>query len=183
MAGNQHSGRRGNTTQAHIVKGTFRKDRHGEQVTPEAPKGRPKRPKRLQADAMAAQEWARMVARLEELGTLTVVDDAALYQYCRLFAETEQHAVTQAEVSASVQILEENIGDLKGADQMAAFQEIAKMRKLAASYATQIRSGRMGIRQWLVEFGLTPSARSRVKLPPSKPASKVDQFRNAKAGQ
>ncbi len=179
MAGTAHSGGRGKrSAQAHLVMGTFRPDRHGDDVTADPPKGRPSMPKLLTGDALA--EWDRMVGRLEVSGTLSVVDDAVLYQMARLFEETEQAAVTRDEVSASAKILEENIGDLQGAELVAAFQEIGKMRRLEAGYATQIRQGRMAIRQYLVELGQTPSARSRVKATPTKQLSKTEQFRQRK---
>jgi hypothetical protein len=94
--------------------------------------------------------------------------------------EIEAYSETRSEVTAAVRILEENIGDLKGSDLVAAFQEISKLRKLEASYATHIRGGRMAMRQWLVELGLTPVARSRVQPAPQKPRSTVDEFRAAK---
>jgi P27 family predicted phage terminase small subunit len=123
----------------------------------------PTPPKPLEGDAL--QEWLRMVDRLTELGTLTALDDAILYQHCRLFADTEAIAVSQLEVAGSVTILEENIGDMKGADLVAAFQEISKLRQLEARYTSQIRQRRLALRTFLVELGLTPSARGRVKLP------------------
>jgi hypothetical protein len=42
---------------------------------------------------------------------------------------------------------------------------------IAIAKATRdLRQGHMAIRQYLVEFGMTPSARTRVKLPPAAPA-------------
>ena len=181
MAGNANSGGRNKlSTQAHIVKGTFQPCRHGDHSAPEPPKGRPELPEPLEGRGLA--EWERMVARLEQSGTLSRVDDAAIYQYARLYAETEQIAEDREHLEAAIQRLEENLGDFEGEDFIRLAQEITQQRKLAAKCTDQMRSGRMGIRQWLVEFGMTPAARSRVKLPPQKPQSKVDQFRNAKAG-
>lgn len=105
-----------------------------------------------------------MVVRLKASRTLSTVDDAVLYQYCRLFAETEELAVTQAETGASVDILEENLSGLEGAELVQAFQEITKLRQLESRYGTQIRQGRLALRTYLVEFGMTPAARSRVKV-------------------
>ena len=171
MAGTKSSGgRNAKGAAVHMLRGTFRPDRHADAVTPELPVGTPVPPKELTGDALA--EWQRMVARLEQMGILSVVDDAALYQAARLFAETEADAERQSEVAASVEILEANLNDLDGDGKVACFQEISKMRQLEASYGTKIRQGRMAMRQFLVEFGLTPAARSRVKAPSSKP--KVD---------
>jgi P27 family predicted phage terminase small subunit len=178
VKGQRSGGHNKKSAQTHVVQGTFRGDRHADAVASEPPKGRPSPPKPLEGDAL--DEWDRMVGRLEQSGTLSVVDDAALYQYARLFAETEAAAVSQLETNGSVQILEENVGDLKGPELVAAFQEISKMRRLEASYATQIRQGRMAIRQYLVEFGQTPAARQRVKVPPTKEPSKAEKFRMKK---
>ena len=180
MAGTGHSGRRPKATQNHVLTGTFRGDRHGDHSSPEPPKGRPVAPRELQG--LALEEWERMVTRLEVSGYPCAVDDAAIFQYCCLFAETEANADRVSEYDAAIQLLEQNLSDLKGPDLVACFQEITKMHMLRSQNDSKVRSGRMGIRQWLVEFGLTPAARSRVKLPPAKPVSKVDQFRQQKQG-
>lgn len=109
-----------------------------------------------------------MVRRLEMSKTVSLADDAALYQYCRLFAETEAIAVTQLETAGSIAILEENIAGLKGPDLVAVFQEISKLRQLEARYTNQIRQGRMAQRVFLVEFGMTPASRGRVRLTDTK---------------
>lgn len=173
-------GRNKKSTQDVIRQGTFRNDRHGDHQTPEPPKGTPEPPKPLEGDAR--EEWDRMVERLTLSGSLSVVDDAALYQYCCLFAETEELAVRAERAAASVALLEDNVPDLKGAELVALFQEISKMARLEAGYATQIRQGRMAIRQYLVEFGQTPAARSRVKVSAPKEKSKVEQFQLRKVG-
>ncbi len=176
-------GRNKKTSQLHVLAGTFRGDRHGDAVAPEPPKGKPEPPKPLDGDAL--EEWDRMIGRMESSGTLSKVDDAALYQHCRLFAETEQIERTQAETSETVRILQENFDgkdDLSFENMLAVAQEITKLKKLEASYISQVRQGRMAIRQYLVEFGMTPAARSRVKLPAKPQQSKAEQFRAAKAG-
>lgn len=160
--------------------GTYRKDRH-EQLAPEPPPGTPQPP--LPLDEPSQAEWDRMIARLTASRALSIVDDGVLYQYCRLFAETEAIALCQEETAASVDIMEENLAGLKGPDLVAAFQEITKLRKLEAGYITKVRQGRMALRTLLVEFGLTPAARGRVKVP-DKP-KEVDEFaaaQNAKPG-
>lgn len=157
------------------LSGGLRKNRHAGLRNPEPPEGPPQPPKPLDGDA--GEEWARMIARLSSQHTLTVVDAAALYQYCRLFAETEAIAEMQATTTASIQILEESLHDFKGTDLIAAFQELTKMRALESSYINKIRQGRMSQRVYLVEFGLTPASRGRVKLPPTPdPVDEFEQF-------
>lgn len=182
MAGTGASGgRNAKGTAAHVLAGTFRADRHGEHATPEAPRGTPEPPKVLTGDARA--EWDRMVGRLERMGTLSSVDDAALYQYCLLFAETEARVERQAKLLERVDILEDQLTEeMSGADRAKCIQAIAKMAIMAGSYDAKIRQDRMALRQYLVEFGMTPAARSRVKLPAQKPKSKVEEFLARRTG-
>jgi hypothetical protein len=81
-----------------------------------------------------------------------------------LFAETESIAITKLETESSIDRLEENLAGLEGGELVACFQEITKLRQLEARYINQVRQGRMALRIFLVEFGLTPAARSRVKV-------------------
>lgn len=177
MPGTANSGGRNRKSKKqHQLQGTYQKVRHAGIVTPDAPKGLPVAPKSLAGDALA--EWDRMVADMVELGTSSKVDGHALYQYCQLFAETEAIAVTQAETAATIDLLEENLSGPKEEreDLLAVAQEITKLRQLESRYTAQIRQGRMAIRQFLVEFGMTPSARTRVKLPEKKEADSFDEF-------
>lgn len=172
-------GRNALSPSIHALRGTERADRHDGYSVPEPPVGTPEPPKALETDAAA--EWDRMIGRLELSGSLSKADDAALYQYCQMFSETERLSVKQAEVDQAVQRLEESAADadLEVKDRMALYLEIGKMRQLEAGYDNKIRQGRMALRQWLVEFGLTPAARGRVKLPQKPKESRLEQFRKA----
>jgi len=110
-----------------------------------------------------------MIRRLTDSKTLSTVDDGALYQYCQLFAETEAIAVTQLETASTIDLLEDNLSGPKEEreDLLQVAQEITKLKQLEARYITQVRQGRMALRGYLVEFGMTPAARSRVKVIPS----------------
>jgi P27 family predicted phage terminase small subunit len=178
MAGvpGRSGGRNSKTTQEHDLAGTRRDDRHGEFDSPNPPKIKPDPPKELEGDARA--EWDAMVGRLEASGTLTLVDDAAVYQYCRLYAETEQIALQQEEARESLRVLNDNISDVKEmspADRLSFFGHIVQLEKLVSKCTDQLRSGRSAIRSYLVEFGMTPAARSRVKVPKNDtPTNKWD---------
>lgn len=165
------SGRPPKPRKQHERDGTFRGDRHAGFENAEAPPGIPQPPKTLAGEAL--EEWNRMIARLTQTGALSVVDDGVLYQYCRLFAETEGIWIAQQETVATIDILQENI-DSRSRREVTTEQlieigrELATLRKLEAGYITKVRQGRMALRQLLVEFGLTPAARGRVKLPEKK---------------
>ncbi len=181
MPGTANSGgRNAKPPQMHVLTGTFRDDRHGGSVSPEPPKGRPVAPKGLVGPAKA--EWERMVSRLEDSGTLTLVDDAALYQYVQLFAETESINVRAAENARLTKKLMAAVQGLDGAELVEAVKQIVELRYLDAKDTRDLRQGHMAIRGYLVEFGMTPAARSRVKVPTKgKAQSAVDAFRSAKS--
>lgn len=182
MAGNANSGgRNAKSRDLHVVSGTFREDRHGAHETPAAPAGVPVPPRPLKGVAKA--EWTRMVDRLTHTGAISKVDDAALYQYVLLFAETEEIMTEVAEARALSRALKSAVGKLNGHDLVTAIGRIVDLQQSLVKSKTQLRQGHMAIRQYLVEFGMTPSARTRVKLPSGskQQKSRVEMFLAAKA--
>lgn len=172
MAGTATSGGRGTNAKSraqHERDGTYRKDRHADLRSVEPTPGRPDPPATL--DKLAQEEWERLIWAFEDMGMLHKVDVVPLEQYCRLYAETQQVAEQQATMRASLNVLEENIPDVKEMtppDRLAFFANIVALEKLISKCTDQLRSGRMAIRQYLVEFGLTPASRGRIKLPAAK---------------
>ena len=166
------SGGRNAKTAAELKQsGTFRADRHGGIENPEPPVGVPAVPEGL--SGLALSEWRRMISRLETSHTLAVVDDGILEQHCKLYAETEAIAQAQIEVGASIDILEDNLSDIEKDQLVQVFQEITKLRGLESKYTTQLQSGRAKLKAFFVEFGLTPAARSRVKVTSAKEDDKT----------
>lgn len=162
MSGNANSGgRNAKGTRFHVLAGTFRKDRHGDRPSPDPPSGVPTPPKALSAEAKA--EWDRMIDSLEKSRTLSVVDHHALYQYVQLFAETEAIQVDAIEARKLSRELKKAAQRLDGRDLLEAIGKVVELQKMISSQTTKLRQQRMALRQYLVEFGLTPSARSRVK--------------------
>lgn len=175
MPGTSSSGGRGTNSKSiatHERNGTYRKDRHGALKNPEPTAGRPEPPADLDSEEQKAWEWALWA--FDDMGMLTKVDAGSVYQFAKLFAETERVAVQQRENEASVKVLEENLSDVKGEDLVQLFGQIVTLRKLISKATDQLRSGRMAIRQYLVEFGLTPASRGRIKLPAKGEA--IDEF-------
>jgi P27 family predicted phage terminase small subunit len=164
MAGTKGNsgGRNAKTSQQHRLEGTYNATKHAGVEHADPPKGRPATPSPLDGEALA--EWDRMIDRMEQSQTLSSVDGAVLYQYCRLFAETEALALDKEMAAGSVALLEENIRGLTGPDLVAVFQEIAKLRRDIMGYGRDLRQNRLAIRVFLVELGQTPAARSRVKV-------------------
>jgi len=144
MPGTSSSGGRNKRSRReHELAGTFRKDRHagGTGSTADPPKGRPTPPKSLRGEARA--EWLRMLDRLEASKTLSTVDDAALYRYCQLHARAER--------------LERQLAELKQPFYCDQFGN----PRVHPGFA-QLRAHDHTLRGYLMEFGLTPAARTRV---------------------
>lgn len=171
MAGTR-SGFNAKTRQELAQAGTLRKDRHGDLKSPEPSAGRPDPPGEL--PKVAQEEWNRMLWALEDMGALHKVDAFSVYQYVQLYAETEAVSVRQVNLESAVERLEENLPDFKGEEFLKLCQELTTMHKLVAKCTDQLRSGRMAIRQYLVEFGLTPASRGRIKLPSKQ--DETDEF-------
>lgn len=146
--------------------GGFRSARHGGIVSPDPPPGAPEPPKPFPGslEAEASAEWDRMIGRLTLSKAISKVDDAAVYQYCCLFAETEMLVEEKAEAKVAVDTLLASQGDIEKADLLPFFIELGKMKKLAAGYDSKLRSSRLAIFRALAEFGLTPASRGRVKV-------------------
>lgn len=175
MPGTAHSGGRNKKSRAlHALAGTGRVDRGTKPApasipAPVTPTGHPPVPVGLIGPAL--EEWTRMVGRLATTATLTIVDDGVLYQYVCLFAETEGIGVAHRTNVALVDKLQTAIDKLKDGEHIVrAIEAIVQLKKLEAKHTTQLRQGHMALRQYLVEFGMTPAARNRVD--PTAPAEK-----------
>jgi P27 family predicted phage terminase small subunit len=155
-------GRNAKTVQQHQLEGTFRTTRHEGIENPDPPKGKPDPPRPLTGHAKA--EWDRMVSRLETSKTLAVVDDAALYQYCCLFGEVEDDSDAIAQLQELSAQLKQLVTKLEGIELVEAVGKIVELQKVLDRKRTKLRQGHMALKQMLVEFGMTPASRSRVKV-------------------
>lgn len=170
VRGQRSGGHNAKTRDQLNQEGTFRPDRHGGLENPRPPAGLPTPPRPL--DPLARGEWNRMIKRLELSKTVSQVDDAALYQYCNLWAETETIRADNRRIQELAKTLKVTaIKELQGPDLVKCIAEIVKLEAITAKYRAQLRQGHAAIRQYLVEFGMTPAARGRVKTTsPATPA-------------
>jgi P27 family predicted phage terminase small subunit len=110
---------------------------------PVAARGRPSCPERVLKDAVALQEWQRLLPLLENMGVLSVCDGMALGLYCVAFSrwmEAEAALKREGLVAES----------LNGAVKASPWLKIA-------------RDASDTMRRYLCEFGLSPSSRSSIK--------------------
>lgn len=126
---------------------------------PVPPKGKPTCPKHIAGEGK--KEWGRITKLLDEMGLLSKAEGPALALYCQMY---ERWVEAESSVKKFGMIIP--VGE-NGALQLSPYVSIANQ---AMSQMQKL----------LCEFGLTPSSRSRVKLPPAKKESKFDSFMAAK---
>jgi P27 family predicted phage terminase small subunit len=102
-------------------------------------------PDYLAEDKIAFDEWNRIVPELYKLNLLTCIDQTALELYC------SQYSIYREAIKA---IREEGLTTRNIRDGFKALPEVAIAREAAKT-----------IKSLCVEFGLTPSSRSRIILP------------------
>lgn len=114
----------------------------------------PSPPAHVSAEARVA--WGRFAAVLDRTGVLTEADAAAL----------EQLAETYAELVDLRQDVAEN-----GRFQTVTTKSGGEMERMRPAYAALMDADRR-LRAWLVEFGKTPAARSKVHVNGESPDAK-----------
>lgn len=122
---------------------------------PQPPAGVPDPPEHL--SAAAAQAWWRFAATLEQMRVLTKADWAALEGLCETYAELKAAGA----VSRRYQRVKTKSGGY--------------MWRVHPAVSVRQDADRR-FRAWLVEFGLTPAARTKVRVrgeeKPTDPAAK-----------
>jgi P27 family predicted phage terminase small subunit len=115
---------------------------------PVVPKGIPEMPRFLNTEGRA--EWRRIVPILLDMGVLTVADGKALAAYCSAYAQL-------AKAEAAI--------EKYGLICATAVDPDTGVVELKINPAVRIKSDAMRhLKSFLIEFGLTPAARSRLKI-------------------
>lgn len=121
---------------------------------PEMPKGMPK---------AARREWNTIVPILLRLGVLSNIDGKALAAYCDAYAHWE---LARKAIEKYGLVVEEPVFDKDGFARV----DVVKLKAnpAVAEYAT---FGKL-MKSYLIEFGLTPASRAKLKL--EKPKEESD---------
>lgn len=127
---------------------------------PEATLGEPMKPDFLNKAASA--EWDRVTVELREMGILTTADHAMLTVYCTAWAEF---------IEADAVVKEEGM-TVTGAAGNPVIHPAVRIRNTAQDT----------IRRAADHFGLSPSARSSIKVQDKKPTDGKAGYFNSKAG-
>ena len=134
------------------MRGSWRADLNRAEPQPES--GRPECPDWL-GDG-ARQAWDQLIPQLEAMRVLTKIDGNALARYCELWVEWQQALAFVRKHGTTFPIKDGN-GKLKSLGQ---FPQVALVSKLSLTLS-RLES----------EFGMTPSARSRINVEPVRPPS------------
>ena len=125
---------------------------------PIPPSGVPDCPEFLEGEARA--EWFRTAAMLSDMGLLTPADRSALAAYCLCYARW---------VAAEEQVKK--------------YGTIVKSPErgfpMKSPYLTVADQALENMRKFMVEFGLTPSSRSRIRIPDGQQRDEFDVFLEA----
>ena len=125
------------------------------------PAGKPKCPAWLDADAKAA--WQQLIPMLDAMGVLTKIDGNALIRYCRYWSRWRK-AEDWIEKHGEMYPIKDEAGRVRCFQQ---WPQVAVSHKLCHEL-TRIEA----------EFGMTPSARTRIHITPQQilGKSKLGEF-------
>lgn len=145
-------GRKAHPTALRLIKGNPTR-RPLNAAEPSPPPGRPTPPEHLGPEARA--EWERISGDLYAIGVLTLIDRAALAAYCTAYGRWIQAetALTRAREAA---------GKDEGGGIGSELVHGAMVSPLVRAADGAMRD----LMRYAVEFGMTPSARSKVKATP-----------------
>ena len=150
MGGTGSGGRNAKPTRLHVLRGSYRRDRHGQ--APQAPPlvDPPKPPDWLPADGRL--EWDRVAPRLVTLGLLTDLDVMALTAYCAAVATWR---------AASQQVAVEGVTVPTGRGDGVTTHPAVRTAQRAE----------LAMLRWSAELGLTPASRGRLGVAAPEPGS------------
>lgn len=137
-----------------------------QQSVPEMPKG---------LRRSARREWKSITAKLLELGVLTIVDGKALAMYCDAYADWQeaQRDCTKFGLVLDAPVLDENNQPIYVGGRA------LTVRKVNPAFTVKNASMKT-MKSYLIEFGLTPASRSKLKLPAKPVEDPMAKFLNEK---
>lgn len=133
--------------------------------------GAPEMPKGLRT--AAKREWHIIVRELLQLGVLTVVDGKALAMYCDAYAdwqEAQRDCVKHGLVLDSPVLDEENKPIMVGGQALT-------VRKVNPAFTVK-SAAQKTLKSFLIEFGLTPASRAKLKVPTKPKVDPMEAFLN-----
>lgn len=139
-----------------------------EKVAPECPKGMRRAAKR---------EWYNMVPQLMALNVLTKVDGKALMAYCDAYADWEE---SQKDCVKNGLVLDSPVLD-KDNNPISIDGQLLRVRKENPAFAVKCKALKT-LKSFLIEFGLTPASRSKLKIEPPKEVDPMEDIMARRGG-
>jgi P27 family predicted phage terminase small subunit len=140
---------------------------------PKLAPGVPRMPSHLSPRAKAA--WKKLAKLLKDMGVLTLADGMALERLCDVYAEIlelRDEIKKNGRTYQSVKIIGENVDE-----ETKEFTQVEQMLMKANPAVQMLADADRRFKGYLVEFGLTPSARSKVQVTDgSKKKEDLDEF-------
>lgn len=125
---------------------------------------RPSCPRHL--NTLARKEWHRMAPFLEQLGLLTQIDRAALAAYCQAYGRWIEAEKKLKDLS------------LMSADKMAYLYKTTNGNLIISPLLTIANKSMDQMHKFLIEFGMTPAARTRINTEPPGSQDPLDELLN-----
>ena len=151
-------GRKRLPSAVHELKGSYQKNpKRRRKKEPKPPSGNPTCPRYL--DRIGKGEWRHVTKLLDNMGVLSLADKSALAMYCQTFSEWRK-AVKMCQEHGAWSVTFDEQGNPETKRNM---WDSVRERTAEAC------------RKWLVEFGLTPSARTKIEVDTST-KDDFDQF-------
>jgi len=172
--GKERSGRKPVPTNLRILRGNpTGKPINQNEPKPKIPSSCPKPPLILKGNKQARKEWNRVAPQLYELGLLSELEVPMLANYCQLWSRL-------MEVNDRINELQNNpIKDEESgivhADHLIVTSPkgYAQQNALIGIYNTTAKE----MRAIMIEFGMSPSARSRMNIKPIEKESALEKLR------
>ena len=133
-------------TRLKILEGVHKSKIHRNEPKPIQPKRVPPAPSYL--NNIGKREWKRIAKELHGLGLLTNLDKTALAGYCQCYVMY---------IDATKKIQEQGV--------------LVKAQSgfpMQSPYVSIANKAMVEMRKWLLEFGMTPSSRSKITIQPDK---------------
>jgi P27 family predicted phage terminase small subunit len=138
---------------------------------PIPPSGRPAPPDHL--DKVAKEEWEHMCGLLEGMGLLSLAEGPVLILYCECFSKWLR---ARGEIVKYGMVIKSTTSVIQKG------KIVATKEYLRANPAINIETQMARLmKDLLIELGLTPSARSRIRSTAERPKDELEEFLARKA--
>lgn len=136
-------GRKPKPTTLHVAQGTFNATRHADRASEPRPDVKvPSAPAMVAKNDTASEEWERICRELLSLGLMTELDRGAIAAYCMSYSRWAEAEANLADESLTV---------------------ATEKSVIVNPLVTVANQAMENMRKFLIEFGMTPSSRARVR--------------------